>query len=293
MKRQKMGVWAAAVVVMSLGAACSGDSNNRRASNDAGEVDAGVDVEDVGLVEDPQEEPGDLGEPCNLICNLSTCVDEDEGCEGGVCVSHQELGGSYCSRLCVESCAPGYSCQQTEDESGPACVSNSPECGNGTVEFGEVCDGEEGCAEDCLSVEEPVEEPEVSGGTMTMSLYGNEPQTVSGDAPAVRAELSFGRLFFSSSLNAMTFGMDLPVPGASTPLDQYLEIGLVENVGGANCAYDAATMATISAFDAAEQTIAGSAEFTLNCQSSMCGSECSPTIDVELEFDLRWVEVEE
>lgn len=292
MNKQWIGMWSI-VAMMGLGAGCSGDDTNRRASNDAGEVDTGADAGDSGHFEDPQEEPGDLGQPCNLICNLSTCVDVSDACEGGVCVSHQELGGSYCSRLCVESCAPGYTCQQTEDESGPACLSNAPECGNGSVEFGEVCDGEEGCAEDCLSFEEPVEEPEVSGGSVTMSLYGGEPQTVSGDAPAVRAEVSFGRLFVSSSLNAITFAMDLPEPGTSTPVQHFLEIGLVETAGGANCAYDAATMADISAFDAVEQTIAGSAEFTLNCQSSMCGSECSPTIDVELEFDVRWVEVEE
>ena len=290
MMKQMIGVMAALAMV-SLGAACSGDDTNRRDSHDAGDV--GGDGGDTGMVEDPAEEPGDLGQPCNFACNLSTCVVDAEECEGGVCVYHQELGGSYCSRLCVESCAPGYTCQQTEDESGPACLSGAAACGNGQVEFGEVCDGQEGCAADCLSLEEPVEEPEVSGGTITMSLYGNEPETVSGDAPAVRAELSFGRLFFSSSLNVMTFGMDLPEPGAATPLSQFLEIGLVENVGGANCSYNAATTATISEYDHAGQTIAGDAAFTLFCQSGICGSECSPNIDVELEFELRWVELEE
>ncbi|RAL21800.1 hypothetical protein DL240_13185 [Lujinxingia litoralis] len=287
-----MKSWKMMVMACLLGGTlgCEGGDNRRADDPDAGDspdvcVDACADVEG-----DPQEEPEDLGEPCNLICNLASCAEEDEGCEGGICVSHQEVGASYCSRPCVSSCAEGYTCTELEDGSGMACLSNSPECGNGQVEFGEACDGEEGCSEDCQRYTDPDEVPELSGGTITVGFHGNEPTTVEGEEPTVEAHRMGNMLFFSGAGTALTYGLTLPESGAETPSQLLLEVGLVETATGNTCSFVATTMAAISHYDEAAREVAGEANLTLVCQG-FC-DPCASEVPVELAFDLRWVERE-
>ncbi|MEL6187447.1 MAG: hypothetical protein AAFU79_22740, partial [Myxococcota bacterium] len=225
-------------------------------SNDAGsappdaQVDAGPSdqgVADTGarpdLGFDPDQEPSDLGRICAGSCNLATCVLASDMCQGGICVWHEERGGAYCSRRCAVTCAPGYQCLPTADESGPACLSNPAVCGNGTVEFGEACDdgntaAGDFCAPDCLMETVPP-----SGGTVRIRVNGGEERSVTGVEPEVFAERQGDNFFFGGTAVAFDLRLALTDNDGPAPYRSFLEAGLIENAGGNICSFSGATLA--------------------------------------------------
>lgn len=252
-------------------------------------VDGGP-VADGGV--DPAEEPPDLGSPCAGGCNLATCVLEDEGCAGGVCVWHGALGAAYCSRPCVSTCRPGYTCQRTADDEGPVCVSDTPSCGNGRIEYGEACDDSNTaagdlCAADCSAVTTPP-----SGGQVTTSFDGRAATTASGDDPVVVAERMDGILFFRANTSEVTYGLRLPDDAGPAPYTALLEAGLIESVNGNLCPYQGAASAAISRLDLPAKEVAGQASLLMVCMGGNCEFGCNPQFTLEVQFDLRWVELQ-
>lgn len=251
---------------------------------DAGTLDAGP--------TDPAEEPSDLGRFCPGGCNLETCVLEDEDCEGGVCVWHGALSASYCSRPCVTSCRPGYSCVVAADGEGPVCLSDTPVCGNGRVEYSEACDDgntepDDFCAADCSMQTVPP-----SGGTVTQSFHGNPPMTATGTDPVVFATRQGTRLFFGANISAMSYGLPLPDDAGPAPYTALLEASLIETVGTSLCTYSGSTFAQISQLDFEAKEIAGSAALRMVCMGGNCEFGCNPEFEHTVQFDLRWVEQE-
>ncbi|MCB9651618.1 MAG: hypothetical protein H6730_34240 [Deltaproteobacteria bacterium] len=263
------------------------DTGTSSTAPDAGFVDAGP--VDAGPT-DPAEEPSDLGSFCPGGCNLATCVLEDEDCEGGVCIWHGALGASYCSRPCVTTCRPGYSCVVTDDGEGPVCLSDTPVCGNGNIEYSEACDDgntEAGdfCAADCSMQTVPP-----SGGTMSQSFHGNPPQTVTGTDPVVFARRIAGRLYFGASISEMTYGMPLPDDAGPAPYTALVEAGLIEAVNGNLCTYQGSTLAQITRLDFGAKEIEGAASLRMVCMGGNCEFGCNPEFEHAMQFDLRWVD---
>lgn len=281
-------------------AACGSDRRpdgtpptNADAGTDAGFVDAGLE-RDAGVGRDagtdPTTEPSDLGRVCPGGCNLATCVLENEDCEGGICVWHGALGAAYCSRRCVTTCRAGYTCQQTEDDSGPACLSDTPTCGNDVVEFGEACDdgntaAGDFCAPDCSTTTTPP-----SGGTVTTSFDGRPPMTAMGDDPVVYATKMGTDIFFGANTSEVTYRIALPDDAGPAPFATLMEVGLIENAGGNLCPYSGATRADITRLDRAANEIQGSAALLMVCMGGNCEFGCNPQFMLEVGFDLRWTE---
>lgn len=277
------------------GSATDAGSADAATTTDGGAADGGA-AADGGLPadagSDPDTEPSDLGARCSGGCNLATCVLEDEGCEGGICVWHADLEAAYCSRRCVERCRSGYRCVMTEDDSGPACLSDPPVCGNSTLEFGEVCDDgntEDGdfCAADCSAETVPP-----SGGTVTTSFDGREPMTASGDDPVVRAVRQGSRIFFEANTSQVTYGLQFADDDGPAPYTTLLEAGLTEAVGGNLCPYQGASQAQITQLDVEGQQIAGSARFLMVCTGGNCDFGCNREFMLDVQFDLRWIDGE-
>ncbi|MEQ8276533.1 MAG: hypothetical protein RMA76_19855 [Deltaproteobacteria bacterium] len=268
------------------------DGGSTEAPRDGGTADGGV--RDAGFERDgggdPATEPSDLGAFCPGGCNLATCVLEDEDCEGGVCIWHGALSASYCSRRCVTTCRPGYSCIVAADGEGPVCISDTPDCGNGNVEYGEACDDgntDDGdfCAGDCSAETQPP-----SGGTVTTSFDGRPPMTSTGDDPVVYANRMGDNLFFGASSSQVTYRIDLPDDLGAPPLTRLLEAGLIESVGGSLCTYQGATQTNISRLDYAAKEVAGTAAFVMVCMGGNCEFGCNPEFTLEVSYDLRWVD---
>jgi len=257
-------------------------------TQDAGGQDTGP---DVGV--DPAQEPSDLGQLCAGGCNLSTCVLDSEDCEGGVCVWDGPRASAYCSRPCVSSCVPGYSCRQTDDGSGPVCLSDTPMCGNSRVEFGEACDdgnheGSDLCSPNCAEVTDPP-----SGGTLNASFHGEPPLEASGLEPTVFAHRIAGRLYFGASNTEVSYGMSLPDEAGPAPYTVLLEAGLAEAVGTNLCVYSGATSANITRLDFEAKEVAGNAAWVMFCTGGNCEFGCNPEFTLAIDFDLRWVDKEQ
>ncbi|TDP72193.1 hypothetical protein [Bradymonas sediminis] len=287
--------YAVALLLVGLMGACGGDGDTgAKGEKDSGghqnTEDTGVDgeEEDAEVIDETPSQ--DLGKACNLACNYSPCAVQDSDCDGGICVRHGELNASYCSQPCVTSCAPGYSCVEIEDEGLSVCLSDEPECGNGAVEFGEACDGEEGCSQDCLTYTEPVDEATLSGGSITEAIHDGEAQTTEGLEPTVKAHNIENWLFFSAQNYGFTYGMGMPQAGDPAPQKLLVEAGLLENVGGNTCQFNGTAMATITSYDYAAKKIAGQASFTMTCMG-YC-DPCAAEFPLEMSFDLDWVEGE-
>lgn len=291
----KRWVWVIALVAVLVLASC-GDDGAEQASGaaDSGSdvgLDAAPDAEgdantgDDDVPSSEPDEPSDLGRLCGIGCNLQTCVSETDDCGGGVCVWDQRLGFSYCSRLCARACAEGYRCAPTEDEAGPACLSDAPVCGNATLEAGEVCDDgnvEAGdfCAPNCSEETVPP-----SGGTVTQTLYDWEPTVSTGDDPQVVAQRIGERLFLSTSGSSVSYGIALPDGAGPAPFEASADVGLSEN----GCGLQTSTQASITRLDWERREIEGAASGVMRCTFG-CEFGCASEIPFRVEFDVRWVD---
>ncbi len=261
------------------------------AAADAGAVDAGARPDagaSLDAAVDPAEEPADLGRRCFGGCNLSTCVLEDASCAGGVCVWDGPRAAAYCSRLCVRSCRDGYHCATTDDGEGPVCLSDPPVCGNGALEYGEVCDDGNTAAGDLCSATCDMVTVPPSGGTVRQSFHGNPPTTAMGDDPVVRAIRQNGILFFEADISGVTYGLRLPDGAGPAPYEALLEVGLTETVGTNLCPYQGSTRASITRLDFSARQIAGSAALVMVCTGGNCEFGCNRQFTHAVEFDLRW-----
>lgn len=274
-------------VFASLLGACGGGGGNSSEDTDGGVAAEDAARSDAGA-SDPSD-PSDLGAGCPGGCNLSTCVIENDDCEGGVCVWHGEFGAAYCSRPCLESCRPGYSCLQTEDESGPVCLSDTPDCGNGAIEYGELCDDGNTDAGDLCSpgCTEITELP--SSGTITTTINDGSATTSTGSEPTVVAHRIDERLFFDTSESSFSYALPLADDAGPAPYNTLIEVGLIENVGGTTCSFAGSTFANISALDIASKTLEGGAELQMTCLGG-CDFGCTPMFNLEVAFALNWVE---
>lgn len=254
-------------------------------TSDAGATDAGA-PPDAAV--DPVEEPADLGRRCFGGCNLSTCVLEDESCEGGVCVWDGPRAAAYCSRPCVRACRAGYHCATTDDGEGPVCLSDTPVCGNGALESGEVCDDGNTEAGDFCSATCDMDTVPPSGGTVRQSFHDQPPTTAMGDDPVVRAVRQSGILFFEADISGVTYGLRLPDGAGPAPYEALLEVGLIETVNTNLCPYQGSTRASITRLDFAAREIAGHAALVMVCTGGNCEFGCNPQFTHGVEFDLRW-----
>lgn len=262
------------------------------AGSDAGVVTDAGQPADAGQDAGMETEPADLGKGCPGGCNLATCVLENSDCEGGVCVWHGALGAAYCSRTCVTSCVPGYSCVRTEDDYGEVCLSDTPVCGNNTIEYGEVCDDGNTDAGDLCSPGCTMITQLPSGGTVITSFDGREPMTAMGNEPVVEAHLVRGRLFFNANTSGTNYAFNIAEEDGPAPYTTLMEIGLSENVGGNLCVYSAATLVNIERFDYAAQEVAGNAGFIMVCTGGGCEFGCNREFTLDVQFDLNWVQRE-
>ncbi len=289
-QRSSLGRWLAVAALSWMLLACGSDADNDGADDDtASDVSSDVADDSTGsdttaAVNEPAD-PADLGAGCAGGCNLATCVLESDQCDGGVCIWDGPLGASYCSRPCEATCRPGYRCVETADEWGTACLSETPECGNETLEYGEVCDdgnteGDDFCSPTCDAVTQPP-----SGGTITISIGGGEPSTSTGNAPTVAAEKQGNLIFLSTSGSQLSFGLSLPDDAGPAPFTSLLEVGL----NGNGCSLGGSTFANITRLDREANEIAGSAALTIFCQFGCDFGSCASELDVTVDFDVRWV----
>ncbi|MCO4746871.1 MAG: hypothetical protein KC912_18890 [Proteobacteria bacterium] len=251
-------------------------------------VDSGTDSGEPTTV----ERPTDLGVNCAGGCTETLCALENEDCEGGFCLWDGNLMTAYCSLACDVSCPDGYSCVEADDNMGSFCFSDPPDCGNGNVEYGEVCDdgntdAGDWCAPGCDAHTVPP-----SGGTVTVTFHGGSPITATGDDPVVRAERIQERLYFSANTSGTDFAFGLPPDAGPAPYTTLLEAGLIENVDGNLCSYQGSTLADIRRIDHTPRQVAGSAAFTMFCLSGNCDFGCNSQFDMTVDFDLRWIETE-
>lgn len=239
---------------------------------------------------DPQV-PSDLGATCAAGCTEPMCALEEEGCEGGYCLWDGEVRWAYCSMPCDGDCPEGYRCLEADDNTGSYCFTNDPVCGNGAVEWSEVCDdgnteGGDWCSATCHEHTQPP-----SYGTITVSFHGGAEIVSTGEDPVVHAVRISERLYFDASSSEATFGMALADDAGPAPFTEVLDVGLIENVGGNLCSYQGTTTASVSTLDVARRHIVGDGgAFTMLCATGNCEFGCTQQFEMTVSFDLHWNE---
>lgn len=127
----------------------------------------------------------DLGEPCPFTCeSFEPCATESEaaGCEA-FCLHDPRFGSATCTEGCGDDrCPAGYECVDARGDTGDVrvCRLYVPECGNGRVEEGEVCETDDPrCDSFCRELVVPAT-AEV-GGTFVHD-FASEPIDVRADS---------------------------------------------------------------------------------------------------------------
>lgn len=79
------------------------------------------------------------------------------------------------------------------------------------------------------------------------------------------------------------------------PYSTLLEVGLIETLqNGSLCSYLGATSVSVQTLDPDDRHIVGAAgPLRMACAAGNCEFGCSAGFDLEVAFDLHWIEVEE